>query len=180
MRAERDSDGRRKWDEWGIPCEITDLATTEGLAPWMKRWVGRAPDEIIRTLSMDWASIRHPSVARFRDIVLKFRPFALARDANRWYLGVNRRNDEEGRDGTLYIESPLDPAVLEKCLAENHLEGDDVIREFFTHFHGVRDRPTYAENFERPEEWEPFLGSAGKRTSSMLSPDRLSENGSML
>ena len=61
MRAERDSDGRRKWDEYAIPCEITDLATTEGLTP--DEAMGRAsPDEIIRTLSMDWASIRHPSV----------------------------------------------------------------------------------------------------------------------
>ena len=124
----------------------------------MKRWIGRDPDEILRTLSMEWASIRHASVARFRDVVLKFRPFALACGDGHWYLGLIRRDGEVHYDGTVYIESPLHPAVLEKCLTDQDLGRLDLMREFYTYFHGVRDRPVSAGNFERPEEWRSLRG----------------------
>ena len=156
MRVQIDPSGQWGWDEYALPCKFTDLPSTEGLTPWMKRWIGRDAAEIIGTLSMEWASIRYPSVARFRDVLLKFRPFALAQDGTQWYLGLNRRDEDEDRDGTVYIEAPLHPVVLEKCLANQDLAGFDLIREFYTHFHGVRERPVSAGNFERPEEWQPF------------------------
>jgi len=125
------------------------------LAPWMKRWIGLDPDEIRRTLSREWASIRYPSVARFRDVILSFRPFAIAHDGYRWYLGLNRADDGED-DRTIYIEAPLDPVVLDECLSNHGAGGHDLMREFYTHFHGVRNRPVFAGNFERPEEWQRF------------------------
>ncbi len=113
----------------------------------------RAQTRLSGPCSTEWAGIRHPSVAHFRDVVLKFRPFALARDGMRWYLALNRRDEEEERYGKLYIESPLRAAVLESCLADRGLAGFDVIREFYTHFNGLRQEPIIAGNFEQVEEW---------------------------
>jgi hypothetical protein len=129
MRVRRDLSGEWMWDECELPCAITDLPPNEVLSPWMRRWIGRDPEEIVRTLATEWAGIRDPGVARFRDVVLTFRPFALARDDQRCYLGLKRPSEDgETLDGTLFLESPLEPAVLEKCLAGQHLEGHESIR----------------------------------------------------
>jgi hypothetical protein len=72
-------------------------------------------------------------------------------------MGLKRPSEDgEYFDGTLFLESPLEPAVLEQCLARQHLEGHDSIREFCTCFPGIRQRPRHSGNFERPEEWEAF------------------------
>jgi hypothetical protein len=47
-------------------------------------------------------------VARFRDVLLKFRPFALAQDGTQWYLGLN----EEHRITAL---APSFSGFLELC-----------------------------------------------------------------
>jgi hypothetical protein len=166
MRVDVDPLGQWWWVQFALPCKISDLPSGEELpppslnkelTPWMERWIGRGPDEIRRSLSMEWAGIRESSVARFRDVILKYRPFALAHDGTRWYLGLNRGHEEGfDVDDAVYIESPLEPAVLEKCLADHGLDGSPVIREFYKHFNGLRDEPIHAGNFERPEEWRPF------------------------
>jgi hypothetical protein len=156
VRVQLDSSGLWEWDEYALPCEITDLPSTKGLTPWMKRWIDLGPDEVLRALSMECASIRDPRAARFRDVLLEFRPFALAHDEERWYLRLNCRNDDGTRQGTVYIESPLDPAILEKCLADHDLGGHELMREFYSQFHGVRYQPFLSGNFERPEEWKPL------------------------
>jgi hypothetical protein len=157
MRIEIPNYDGRGWDEYALPSETIDLPRTQGLPPWIKQWIGLDPDEITRMLAMEWARVRYPEVASFRDVVLKFRPFALARDDQRSYLALERGSEEFDR-GTVYIEAPLAPADLERCLALHNLTGDDLMRDFYTNFHGLRDRPLYSGNFERPEEWTSLRG----------------------
>lgn len=114
------------------------------------QWIVQDADEIVRVLSMDWGGIRNPSVARFRDVILKFRPFALACDDARWYVALNRRNEEY--EGTVYLGEPTRPADLEKCLATHGLAGHELMREFYSHFAELRTVPLQAGNFERPKE----------------------------
>jgi hypothetical protein len=141
-------------DEYSLPCKIADLSSTDGLTPWMRRWLDHDADEIHRALSAEWAGVRHPSVGGFCDVVLKFHPFALAHHKRRWYLALKHPDTERMvAEGTLYVESPLDPAALEKCLADHDLAGHDVMREFYTYFNGLREMPGHSGNFERLAEW---------------------------
>ncbi len=157
MRIEIPGYEGRGWDEYALPSETIDLPRTQDLPPWIKQWIGLDPDEITRMLAMEWARVRYPEVASFRDVVLRFRPFALARDDQRWYLALERGSGEFER-GTIYVESPLEPGELESCLASQNLADDDLMRDFYAHFHGLMNRPLYSGNFERPEEWKSLRG----------------------
>jgi hypothetical protein len=92
-----------KRDEYTLPCKIADLSTTDGLTPWMKRWLDDDADEIHRALTAEWSDIRHPSVGRFRDVVLTFHPFALASHEERWYLALKHPSNKGlVAEGTIY------------------------------------------------------------------------------
>jgi hypothetical protein len=41
-------------DEYSLPCKIADLSSTDGLTPWMRRWLDHDADEIHRALSAEW------------------------------------------------------------------------------------------------------------------------------
>jgi hypothetical protein len=148
------------WDEYALPCVTGEIPANaaKSLTRWMKRWVELKPDQIIETLTTEWASIRDPRVARFRDVILEGRPFALAHGGTRWYLALERHFPEYDRR-TVYIEPPLQPEDLENCLALHGLGDHDLMREFYTYFHGLRESgPVYAGDFERPEEWKSLRG----------------------
>jgi hypothetical protein len=157
MRIEIPNYPGQGWDEYALPSETVDLPRTQELPPWISRWAGLEPDEITPTLTSEWARIRYPEVASIRDVILRFRPFALARDDDRWYLALERGSEPFER-GTIYLEAPLQPEDLEQCLARHDLTGDDRMRDFYTSIHGLRNEPLYSGNFERPEEWTSLRG----------------------
>jgi hypothetical protein len=143
------------WDEYALPCVTAEMPThaAESLTGWMKRWIELDPDQIIETLTTEWAGIRDPRVARFRDVILKGRPFALAYGDARWSLALERRCPDFDRR-TVYIEPPLQPDELERCLALQGLTDHALMREFYKYFGGLREfGPLSSGNFELPEEW---------------------------
>ena len=73
------------------------------------------------------------SGARFRDVILKGRPCALATDGTPWSLALERCCPEYDFDRrTVYIEAPLQPADLEMCLAQQGLKDHALMRELVT------------------------------------------------
>jgi hypothetical protein len=150
------------WDEYEVPCVTGEIPAhaAKSLTRWMKRWIELEADQIIEILTMEWANIRDPRVARFRDVILKGRPCALATDGTRWSLALERLCPEFYFDRrTVYIEAPLQPEDLEMCLAQQGLRDHALMREFYTYFHGLRESgPVYAGNSERPEEWKSLWG----------------------
>ncbi len=148
------------WDEYSLPCVIGDIPphAADSLTPWMRRWIGLGPDEIRQELASEWASLREPLVSRFRDVVLRSRPSVLANEGARWYLALKRAREDFVPD-TLYLESPLPPDDLERCLKLHRVQGHDSMREFSSTFGGLRNHgPLYSGNFERPEEWTSLRG----------------------
>ena len=92
----------------------------------------------------------------FADVIPEGRPCRPGPPAARARsLALERRFPEYNFDRrTVYIEPPLQTEDLENCLALHGLGDHDLIREFYTYFHGVRSYgPLYAGNFDRPEEW---------------------------
>ncbi len=148
------------WDEYALPCVTAEMPThaAKSLTRWMKRWIELDSDQIIETLTTEWAGIRDLRVTRFRDVILKGRPFALAYGDARWSLALERHCPDFDRR-TVYIEPPLQPEDLERYLALQGLKDHALMREFYTYFGGLRQfGPLYAGNFERPEEWTSLRG----------------------
>ena len=112
--------------------------------PWMKRWLDHDADEIHRALTAEWSDIRHPSVGRFREVVLTFHPFALAHHEGRWYLSL-KHPSEAGR----VAAAPATASSARNTFGtagSKHAFGhalclfrrvrDDAASEFYTYFYG--------------------------------------------
>jgi hypothetical protein len=122
-------------------------------SPWITRLFGLDAGGVRRVLEEDFALINDSTLRRFRDAVLTYTPFALAYDAERWYVGMRWKM----RHVYIYLEPPPDIASLERVLAKCNFVESAIMREFYFHFYGLRGCLwEFCSHFVRPSEWVRF------------------------
>jgi hypothetical protein len=140
------------------PFQHLDLPVSSGTVPmpvdpppWIASLFGLDAEGVFRVLDKSLAQIEDPTLRRFRDAVLRHTPFALAYDAEHWYIGMRWEKR------TIYLEPPPDFASLERVLAEYGFSEFEVIREFYFHFYGLRGCLwEFCPLFIHPADWERF------------------------
>ena len=159
-------------EEYLLPCASNELRSGAEPTAWIERFAGLDVDEVHRVLAADWAGIRHPSVVKFRDAILqKYRPFALRATE---CAGTSELVSRRGITKTHFsFESPPERQILESALASHDLTERELIREFYAHFYGMRNRVGYpASRFLRPEKWELFESLGWHEEIEEFDPNR--------
>ncbi len=144
----------RDGEQFTLPCSLADIPSSDDVTPWIGRFLGRQPDEILAIVKQDWSSITSPALVRVRDVILAHQPVALARRDGRWYLGLHRRHDEYYAE-TIYLESPADPEAVKKTIEPYGFAERELMVEFYRHFYGLTNGVGYpSSRFARPGAFE--------------------------
>lgn len=173
-----EGDEDTQYERHTLPFSPEDTPPAIPPPPWLERFFGLWAEDIHRTLAEDWSVIRSPSLANFRDAVLRYRPFSMVHDYQRWRLEMRREAIRDGDslypEHTIYIETALDPAALEMTISSMGFADHDVIEEFYRYFYGLADAPVddYAAGFVRPEKWERFESYGWDEEIERFDPSR--------
>jgi hypothetical protein len=163
-----------EYESYPLPFAPTEaqLRAAPPPTPWVRRLFGLDADGVRRVLTEDAKSIRDPSVARFRDAVLKFEPVALTHDKEHWSLAMHRERSD--CIDTIYIESPQDPALLETIFSKFAFAERELVEEFYRHFYGVSGSPLEEcpSGFVRPEKWVLFESFGWEEQIKRYDPGR--------
>jgi hypothetical protein len=141
--------------EYPLPFGLGDFYLLPPLDPWLARFCGLSADRVAEILRTEWDAITTPPVARFRDAVLPFQPASIFHDASEewyegWWLRMVRPETDDSWEREILLHAPPDRAALVECLDGYSLPEQDVMSEFYYHFHKLRNAKDNASAFFEP------------------------------
>ncbi len=167
-----DGEEESRFEQYELPFSPEHVSLAIPPAAWIERFFGHNAAGVLRILEEDASRIRHPSLARFREIIFRHQPFAFVHDYRRWRLEMRRKQGHSTR--SIYLELPQDPEALRTVLSSYQFGEHELIEEFYTHFYGLEGSPTDYFNFGfyRPEGWERFESYGWEEDIERFDPGR--------
>jgi len=142
------------------PLPATDIPTelSDGLAPWIKGFVGLDHESAQERLRKRWKLIGRTGLRDLAKILENFEVNAIVDFEVGGVIAATRPGVDGGRIGdTWYLPAPLERDFWQGKLKAFGLDDHQVVLEFFEHFGGLAENTFEAGSFRYcEEEWSIF------------------------